>query len=332
MLLHMMLAGAAQAVPVAAAPTTDPAAIEARADALIASALSDAPEAFIAALDPAFLTMIGGPDGVRALGTAVRTQAGTLGAPTLKRSYHEEGVASVHRLLPSERMGPVRVEIALADAGGRVVGFAVRPAPPKPPAATATTRFRLPFGAAPAGTGWYVQWGGETPVENYHDRPETAYAFDFAPRPLGGGPTTASVAGAPCWGQPILAAAAGRVVAARDGIADEMTLGRIAASEATMTGNHVLIEHAPGEVSLSAHLRQGSVAVKVGDMVAAGQRIGLCGNSGATTTPHLHWQVMDRADIATAKALKVRFVGYRDQTGPRAEGSPVRGDTVAPGD
>jgi murein DD-endopeptidase MepM/ murein hydrolase activator NlpD len=43
-----------------------------------------------------------------------------------------------------------------------------------------------------------------------------------------------------------------------------------------------------------AHLKQGSVRVKSGDRIVAGQVLGLLGNSGNTPEPHLHLQLMDR--------------------------------------
>ena len=55
-------------------------------------------------------------------------------------------------------------------------------------------------------------------------------------------------------------------------------------------GNYVLIDHGGGEFTLYGHLRQGSVGVKAGEMVRAGQAIGAMGNSGASGGVHLHWE------------------------------------------
>ncbi len=46
-----------------------------------------------------------------------------------------------------------------------------------------------------------------------------------------------------------------------------------------------------------AHLKKGSVRVKVGDVVSVGQEIARCGNSGNTSQPHLHIQVQNRAEF-----------------------------------
>lgn len=59
------------------------------------------------------------------------------------------------------------------------------------------------------------------------------------------------------------------------------------ADERVMAGNHVVLQC--GEVQvLLAHMRQGSVAVREGQLVETGQKLGEVGNSGNTATPHLH--------------------------------------------
>ena len=86
-------------------------------------------------------------------------------------------------------------------------------------------------------------------------------------------------------GVAVVAAAAGRVRAVRDGMADGE---RVAGREA---GNSVVITHGDGWETQYAHLRRGSVAVRAGDHVEAGARIGLVGLSGQTEFPHLHFEV-----------------------------------------
>jgi murein DD-endopeptidase MepM/ murein hydrolase activator NlpD len=53
----------------------------------------------------------------------------------------------------------------------------------------------------------------------------------------------------------------------------------------------------------SAHLKPGSVAVRVGDRVRQGQRLGLLGNSGNTDFPHLHFQLTNGASPAASDGL-----------------------------
>ena len=56
-------------------------------------------------------------------------------------------------------------------------------------------------------------------------------------------------------------------------------------------GNVVVIQHAPGLCSLVAHLARGSVKVKPGQRVKQGEALGLCGSSGRSPVPHLHFQL-----------------------------------------
>jgi murein DD-endopeptidase MepM/ murein hydrolase activator NlpD len=98
-----------------------------------------------------------------------------------------------------------------------------------------------------------------------------------------------------------------------------------------MLGNHVFIEHGEGEVSGLFHLRQGSVRVKAGDRVRAGQEIGRIGFSGDAITVHLHYQLMSAPDIDT-EGLPSYFFDYRRILGRRtlevARGRIDSGDIV----
>jgi hypothetical protein len=124
------------------------------------------------------------------------------------------------------------------------------------------------------------------------------------------------------FGAPVLAPVAGTVAAAHDGEADHearrsqlalvpYALGQAArarAGAAALAGNHVVVALAPGgPFVLLAHLRRGTVAVRPGDTVAAGDRVGDCGNSGNSTQPHVHVQVTDSMDWPVAAGLPLAF-------------------------
>lgn len=56
-------------------------------------------------------------------------------------------------------------------------------------------------------------------------------------------------------------------------------------------GNYVIIEHANGYRTRYQHMKKGSVTVKAGDKVKAGQVIGTIGNTGYSFGRHLHFDV-----------------------------------------
>jgi len=63
----------------------------------------------------------------------------------------------------------------------------------------------------------------------------------------------------------------------------------ILARSRIVTGNSIVIEHAPGIYSLYYHLDK--IETKEGDMVTIGAQLGLSGSTGLSTGPHLHWEV-----------------------------------------
>ena len=125
------------------------------------------------------------------------------------------------------------------------------------------------------------------------------------------------------WGEPVLAPFDGEVAAVGDGWPDRERLNllwdvfrtSLFAREATpedyrpLTGNYVLLEGRLG-VALLAHLRRGSVRVRAGQSVKEGEPVAEVGNSGNSTIPHLHFQIMDGRDPFKAEGLPCRFRRY----------------------
>jgi hypothetical protein len=153
------------------------------------------------------------------------------------------------------------------------------------------------------------------------------------------------------FGRTLLAPAAGTVVAAHDGEADHearrsqlallpYALGqaaRMRAGVAAIAGNFIIIALPEGAGFVAmVHLRSGSVRVAVGEALTDGQPVARCGNSGNSTEPHLHLQVMDNADLAVARGLPLRFRRYREHAAPigapvdRASGVPGEGSIIEP--
>ena len=90
----------------------------------------------------------------------------------------------------------------------------------------------------------------------------------------------------------VRAAADGVVEGVRDGMADiEYTPQTAAAVENRECGNGVQINHGQGWVTQYCHLKQGSLAVRTGQKVSAGDTLGHVGMSGRAAFPHVHLSV-----------------------------------------
>lgn len=57
-------------------------------------------------------------------------------------------------------------------------------------------------------------------------------------------------------------------------------------------GNTIIIEHQDGTISNYGHLTREGALVEVGELVSQGQPIGLSGNTGRSSEPHLHFEVL----------------------------------------
>ena len=110
------------------------------------------------------------------------------------------------------------------------------------------------------------------------------------------------------WERWLHAPCQGRIVHAVNDVADNAAFGT---DRPYGLGNHVVIRKSSDEYVVLGHMRQGTVAVRTGDEVEAGQEIGRVGNSGWTERPHLHMQAMRSAvgDWWHGEPLALRFGG-----------------------
>jgi hypothetical protein len=117
------------------------------------------------------------------------------------------------------------------------------------------------------------------------------------------------------YGQDILAVADGTVVRAIDGLPDQVP-GALPTglNPLEADGNAVFLRLRDGRIVFYAHMIPGSVTVREGDRVVAGQILGRVGNSGNSSAPHLHLHVVDRDAIFGANGLPYVFAGF-DVTG-----------------
>lgn len=179
---------------------------------------------------------------------------------------------------------------------------------------------------------WYVFWGGRTIDQNYHAVSKSQrFANDIVMRKDGlthvpGGGT--KLTDYYCYGAEVLAPAAGTVVWSCDSLPDQEP-GKMDPSNPV--GNGVVIDHGNGEFSLLAHMQPKSLRVKTGDKVKQSDVLGLCGNSGNTSEPHVHYHLQDGPDIKTAEGLPAPFSNILVNGKPVAKAELQKGQTVSRG-
>ncbi len=222
---------------------------------------------------------------------------------------------------------PVSVELGM-DGGLRLMYLEVRPLPEEAPSRFLSYRtitdLRLPF----EGT-WTVLWGGRTTWDNYHaDCVDQRFASDFMVFEngfihSGDGSRNEDYH---CFGRPVCAPGDGVVVSSVNDVPDNAP-GSEDNLDAPL-GNHVIIDHGNGEYSFLCHFQQGTVTAAPGERVAAGRVLGLCGNSGASDLPHLHFHVQNTPEPFMGEGLPAQFTSYLAGGRPVQRGEPVRGQQV----
>lgn len=157
-----------------------------------------------------------------------------------------------------------------------------------------------------------------------------AYAIDIVAEPedharprFGWWPIVRRSRDFPAFGQPLLAVADATVVHASDHRRDHLSrnsypallflfaesIFRDVSGPGRMVGNHVILDLGGGTYAMYAHLQRGSLAVREGDKVRAGDQLARCGNSGNSSEPHVHFQLMDGPDLYTAEGVPFSWRG-----------------------
>jgi murein DD-endopeptidase MepM/ murein hydrolase activator NlpD len=128
-----------------------------------------------------------------------------------------------------------------------------------------------------------------------------------------------------CYNKPIVAPADGVVELIADGI-DDNEIGKVNLTE--NWGNSIVIRHLPGLYTQLSHIRKGSFKVKAGDFVKQGDILALCGNSGRSPQPHLHFQVQ-ASPLLGAKTIDYPISYFFENNSLRQFSSPAENSDVA---
>ena len=188
-----------------------------------------------------------------------------------------------------------------------------------------TTKMQVPFKGE-----WSVTWGGDTKELNYHvESVAQKNAFDILIRDSTG--STHKGDGQRnedyyAFGKELFAPCEGEVVLVVDGVKDNVprTLNPV-----YVPGNTVIIKTNLGEFIFFAHFKQHSIVVKQGQKVKAGDLLGLCGNSGNSSEPHLHFHLQNVEDMNIAVGAKCYFDQIKVNGVLISDYSPVKGDKIS---
>lgn len=138
-----------------------------------------------------------------------------------------------------------------------------------------------------------------------------------------------------CFGEPVYAPFLGEVVAVENSVSDgenaswfhDQTLAIRNSlffdferdGFESIGGNYVILKKEEGIYAILCHLKKDSIAAKTGEKIKKGQLIGKVGHSGNSTEPHLHFHLMDSANIEDAKGIPFVFEQYEKFNGSKWE-------------
>jgi hypothetical protein len=214
------------------------------------------------------------------------------------------------------------------NAKNQISGLLFKPYTETKEIARNVTKMKLPFKGE-----WSVTWGGDTKEQNYHvESVAQKNAFDFLiydqqnSTHKGTGESNEDYY---AFGKELFAPCDGEVVLVVDGIKDNIpgTLNPI-----YIPGNTVIIKSQSGEYLFFAHFKQFSIKVKQGQKINTGELLGLCGNSGNSSEPHLHFHLQNVEDMNIAVGAKCFFDQIKVNGVVKLDYSPVKGDKVEVGD
>ncbi len=186
------------------------------------------------------------------------------------------------------------------------------------------TNLILPFNGI-----WTVTNGGRDTSINSHIRPpdqgpqSQLYAYDFRNGHTGNGENLEEYE---VFGKEALAPGDGEIIQVISGAYDNKPGER---DRNVGIGNAIIIDHKNGEFSLLGHFKYNSIKVRVGDRIKAGDIIGLCGNTGNTSEPHIHFGLQDGPRLSNENSLFAQFRKIIVNGEIKENYEPVRGEKVS---
>ena len=160
---------------------------------------------------------------------------------------------------------------------------------------------------------------------NVHSSPWERYHYDVAVR----NPSNKTYTGDPgengnyyCWGQPVFSMSSGTVTFVTNGYEDNNGNKQ----DKLGNSNIVVIRNDAGWYHVYAHFQQDTILVepaKPGDppvVVVPGQQLGVVGNSGGSSEPHLHVGIRGRDIHGFIRSLPMKFQKVKNGAGKTVSG------------
>ena len=176
---------------------------------------------------------------------------------------------------------------------------------------------------------WTVFWGGDTKELNYHVESQAQKnAFDFLITDnIGKSFRTDGLKNEDYYvfGKEIFAPCDGEVVLVVEGVKDNIP-GEL--NPIYAPGNSIIIKTDKNEFMLFGHFKQNSIKVIQGQKIIQGTLLGLCGNSGNSSEPHLHFHIQNVENMNIATGVKCYFDKIILNGHARVDYSPVKNDKI----
>ena len=211
------------------------------------------------------------------------------------------------------------------DDKNKINGFYIKPHIPKnlPIVERNSTKMRLPFKGE-----WTVFWGGTTVEDNYHVAYNNQkYAYDIVITRHGKTfkKDRSKNENFYAFGKEIFAPSNGTIVHVFRGVKDNVP-GEMNAT--IPHGNTVVLKTTNNEFIVFSHFKENSIKVKRNQEVKQGDLLGLCGNSGNTSEPHLHLSLQNVADRNIATGGKLFFDKIKVNGKVKEDYIPIKNDKI----
>ena len=221
------------------------------------------------------------------------------------------------------RRSEIKVWLA---ADGKVTGFSMRDAPNDQFDQYQTkTKLRPPFRET-----WTAHNASHDESNGHYANPNQRFAVDWVitddkkATHSGDGRRNQDYY---AWGKDALAVADGKIMTVVDGV-PENEPGQM--DPYHVGGNEIVVDVGNGEYALYCHLVPGSMRVKPGQAVKAGDVLAKIGNSGNSSEPHLHFQISDSPRLHLAHALPAQYSNVVVDGKPVERAWPTTGQHMSP--